>query len=416
MRIEMRAGGLMGTLNVAMYQATFNSFSNSSTKVKDDFDRVVSSFYSLNGGVGNLQSAVSLIQQRVRQESQKQENIQTTRQETNSFLSETVATDRKVAAIVDKNNDDFYEVNSHLKPDSLINIRIDEDIFELLETSENAMTAAQKCAQAIVAINKYYVENGTYSTDGILRYGSDQGRPAALSDNDGRTTKREKEFLDIIKQNKNKDMTDKELDEYLDKLNHEGCGYASIVNSVFEYYENAENGEELFRKKFGFDMKRSDGTMNFELLLVYVYSKYDDPKSKGLSQKDEEKLLKKVMAEKGSDGNGKVKVKTNSYKDISNDKIEQYLSEGKQVIISSQSVVLYNMDGSVLQNCAGAGHSLSVTGVTSDGKIIVSSWGHLCYIDRKDDGKFQHRWKSYPDDAWFSFGWMDLQFTVVEYD
>ena len=81
------------------------------------------------------------------------------------------------------------------------------------------------------------------------------------------------------------DLSDKELDEYLDKLNHEGCGYASIVNSVFEYYENAENGEELFRKKFGFDMKRSDGTMNFELLLVYVYSKYDDPKSKGLSQK-----------------------------------------------------------------------------------------------------------------------------------
>ncbi len=137
MRIEMRAGGLMGTLDVSMYQATFNSFSNSSSKVRDDFDRVVSSFYSLNGGVGNLQNAVSLIQQRIRQESQKQENIQITRQETNKFLSETVATDRKVATIVDKNNDDFYRVSPHLKPSlpAISNIldKVTDILFRVVE-------------------------------------------------------------------------------------------------------------------------------------------------------------------------------------------------------------------------------------------------------------------------------------------
>ena len=415
MRLEMRARGLIGTLNVAMYQATFNSFSNSSAKVKDDFDRVVSSFYSLNGGVGNLQSAVSLIQQRVRQESEKQESIQITRQETNKFLEGTVACDRRVASIVSKNDDKFYWVNPHLKPTSCVSISIDKDMFKIFQTGEIIMTASEKCAKSIEETNQYYIENGVYSLGKTGEYGSNQGSPAGIAEDDGYISKREQEFLSIIKRNKQKDMTDNELDDYLDKLNKEGCAYASIVNSIFEYYENAENGEELFEKKFGFTMKQSNGKMNFDLLLVYVYSKYGDSNPKGLKSKSQTEALKEVMAEKGSDQNGEVKVKTKSYWNLTCEEINKYLKEGKQIIISSQSAILYTMDGKYYGDCVGAGHSLSVTGVTPDGKIIVSSWGQQFCIDLKDDGKFHCRKDSSQKIGYF-LGWTDYDFTVVEYE
>ena len=259
-----------------------------------------------------------------------------------------------------------------------------------------------------------YIVDDVYSNENP--YGSYQGGAYRIANaSAGEITREEREYLDIIKKNKNKNMTDEELANYLNEMREEGCGYASIVNTTFEYYSGIENGEELFRDKFGFSYRRNDGTLNFNLLMVYVYSKYDDSKEQGLSQSDEDDIIKKVMAEKGVKGNGSVKVKTSSYDNLTNDEIKKYLAEGKQVIISSKHVVLYNMDGTVKQNCAGAGHSLSVTGVTSDGRIIVSSWGKQLYVDRKDDGKFQHRWGSAPGDSIFSFGWMDLKFSVVEF-
>ena len=38
------------------------------------------------------------------------------------------------------------------------------------------------------------------------------------------------------------------------------------------------------------------------------------------------------------------------------------------------------MDGTVAQVIDG-GHAMTVTGVTDDGKLIVSSWGNQYYID-----------------------------------
>lgn len=125
-------------------------------------------------------------------------------------------------------------------------------------------------------------------------------------------------------------MTDEELANYLNEMREEGCGYASIVNTTFEYYSGIENGEELFRDKFGFSYRRNDGTLNFNLLMVYVYSKYDDSKEQGLSQSDEDDIIKKVMAEKGVKGNGSVKVKTSSYDNLTNDEKKNTLQKANR--------------------------------------------------------------------------------------
>ncbi len=263
-----------------------------------------------------------------------------------------------------------------------------------------------------------YIESSVYSHDNESMYGSDQGSAAAIAKtSEGEITPEENRFIDIIKKNKKlKNMSDNELYEYLSGMNHEGCGYASTVNTVFEYYINIDNGSELFRRKFGFSLRKRNGDLNYDLLMVYIYSKYDNVKKSGLSHKDEDNLIKKVMAEKGIDGKSKVKVKTKEYGTLTNNEIKNYLAEGKQVIISSQNVVLYNMDGTLLQNCAGAGHSLSVTGVTSDGRIIVSTWGKKAYVDRSDEGNFQS--KTVLDEngnSQVKQGIMSMDFSVVEF-
>ena len=58
----------------------------------------------------------------------------------------------------------------------------------------------------------------------------------------------------------------------------------------------------------------------------------------------------------------------------------QKLAEKGSVIINYHYGNLYDADGNVVQYIDG-GHSMTVTGVTEDGRYIVSSWGGKYYID-----------------------------------
>ena len=150
MRIEMKATGLMGMMNVAFYQMQFNSFSNLSDEVKENFERVSNSLYSLNGGVGTLQNAATLIQQRITQENQKRDNIQSARNETNNFLKETVATDRRVENVVSQNNEQFYQINPYLKPSAFSTNGLSRDMLNSLmmvyRVNESIQTIFKKLA------------------------------------------------------------------------------------------------------------------------------------------------------------------------------------------------------------------------------------------------------------------------------
>lgn len=53
--------------------------------------------------------------------------------------------------------------------------------------------------------------------------------------------------------------------------------------------------------------------------------------------------------------------------------------KGNRVIISTHPVILEDARGRMVQ--MDGGHAMTVTGLTDDGRITVSSWGKKYYID-----------------------------------
>ena len=59
--------------------------------------------------------------------------------------------------------------------------------------------------------------------------------------------------------------------------------------------------------------------------------------------------------------------------------MKNYLDQGKSISILEGDFTLYNEDGSVAQSDVG-GHWMTITGVTDDGRYVVSSWGGKYYL------------------------------------
>ncbi len=112
MRIEIHAGGF----GIPTYQSNMSGFLSDADSVISSFKTVSSKVYDLNGGVGNLQGAVDELSARIHQEEQKREAAAAARQKSNDFLDLAIRVDKQVAALVDKNKNEFYKTNPWLKP------------------------------------------------------------------------------------------------------------------------------------------------------------------------------------------------------------------------------------------------------------------------------------------------------------
>ena len=89
----------------------------------DDSDQVISSFKTiqnntanLNGGAGNLSSAMDDISARIRAEEQKKIDAEAVLKQSVNFTNVTEQVDQQVAVLVNQNRDQFYHVNPHLMP------------------------------------------------------------------------------------------------------------------------------------------------------------------------------------------------------------------------------------------------------------------------------------------------------------
>ena len=231
-----------------------------------------------------------------------------------------------------------------------------------------------------------------FNPDNKGRYGGDQGRPKKASHEEREL------YYQIIKKNNpdpNFELTDKQLSCYLKKINSEGCGYVALINTIFCYY--LDDPEE-FEETFGYPMYCENGQLNYEMLLVDLYSKTDnggdiygdydektdgpkdsydpwsDTTGHGSSQYDREEYLEHFMVEHG------VEVEVTTDANVTSDNVESLISEGKMIIIAYRNGNLHNMNGSIAQPING-GHAMVVTGVTDEGYMIVSSWGGQYYID-----------------------------------
>ena len=115
MRIEINAGGL-GGISVSQHLSELNSLLTKSENVIDSFNNVKTATCHMNGGVGNLQTALDYIQNRIASETDKYNNLKLTFEKTQDFIDTAVAVDNRVSQLVTKNQVEFYMVNAWADP------------------------------------------------------------------------------------------------------------------------------------------------------------------------------------------------------------------------------------------------------------------------------------------------------------
>ncbi|EFR88109.1 conserved hypothetical protein, partial [Listeria marthii FSL S4-120] len=237
---------------------------------------------------------------------------------------------------------------------------------------------------------------GVYSENST--YGGAQGGPrAAYSNGDNR-------IADIIRQYY-PNMSDKEIKQYLQKLDSEGCSYVSLVNTFLDHYNGSE---EDFEKTFGFplyNIVNGEKVINYNYLITDFYASQDNHNSEGFLfwQKDTINENEDISVEEGI-GTSKPMRKyrfENYMKDHGvkvdviggegflglssiNANIENYdkYHDKGAIIISVNPIEMTEVNGEHL--ITEGGHSMTVTGKTSDGKLILSSWGRKYYFDPSD--------------------------------
>jgi len=115
MHIEINAGGL-GGLAIAEYQLNMSNLISDAEKVISSFKSVVNSTHELSGGVGSLQDAVNEVSSRIQSETEKKDAVVEVQRKSNDFLELAKRVDGNVSALVNKNKEEFYNVNPWLRP------------------------------------------------------------------------------------------------------------------------------------------------------------------------------------------------------------------------------------------------------------------------------------------------------------
>ena len=447
MRIELNSGGLSGGSSVAVMQENLRGLAKSSEWLLAAFNNLKQYTCNINGGVGVLQDALSGIEARISNDEIRSENLKQTETQVNAFIQQVHTTDRNIAGIVVQNQDEFYEVNPWAKPAPQISNEawIDDAVDWVKQTGGNIKDGIDKIRGMIQEFYNYakgkfeefrekfeywwndrtkitpiHIEDLVFDQETYDAYGGRQHGPKEDIERGDETAIRL--YTDIIRENTGRTLSREELLRYLDAvrdedgntvvpgLNSEGCEYAAIVNTIFEYYTHRENGAEEFQRKFGFPLRDHQNRLNYNAILVDVYSKYDDPNYTGLTDDRAERSLERYMAEPGKDGHSSVQVDMKINATVTTTNIDNYIRDGKQVIVSAHNFILYTEDGRTIKR-PGKGHSMVVTGITEDGRYIVSTWGGKAYIDPKDCGKEIY----IEEDNQKIGGKVTLDFNVIEY-
>ena len=193
------------------------------------------------------------------------------------------------------------------------------------------------------------------------------------------------------------EMTDDEIKDYLKKLNDEGCGYVAIANSIFKEFEGKE---ELFEKKFGFPMVNPDtGELNYNMLVTDLYAATDNHNLHDgfwIFDSDEVNPSEDASATDGwgtTEGSRKyraelylkdkgIKCNIDNSIEITPENFHDY--DDGSVIMRADHFTLIDEKGNT--KYVEGGHAMTVTGVTEDGMLIVSSWGKKYYLDPTAEG------------------------------
>ena len=277
---------------------------------------------------------------------------------------------------------------------------------------------------------KYKVVDGKLESIGIFdndnisskQYGGDQ---MAFSRNTEELLKDPYIINELKNTFPNASMEDYEL--YLNKLCSVGCGYTSVINTIFNQYKGKERH---FYNDFGFPMYTLNSEGNVDYNYEYLILDFFNYRNSNLGYSIQELYgdVEKNAVDgsiSGDYGTGKAIGFSNaSYSsiitylkdrfDLDINLDERYLNSqanrtyvnssnsfeydsvisayydiktnDNTVMIGSGNYKLLRMDGSVATE-NGGGHCMTITGVTKDGNFIVSSWGDQFIFDIKGTQK-----------------------------
>lgn len=240
-------------------------------------------------------------------------------------------------------------------------------------------------------------------------YGANQRAPYLVATSD---PEEYRALCEIVKQHF-PEKTQEEIDALLLKLRKEGCGYVAMINSLFDFFIDFP---DKFRKAFGFSMYDSDGSLNYNRVLVDLYCKKDNhnggrflfftwdiyAKNEDRVWRDEDKDGTYEWVEKPF-GNNELQMKyrwetyckehgirasVNCPPLIQPNNFDRYSKKGSVSILCSD----FKMSNDKQQTTHVVnGHFMTITGITEDDKkFVVSSWGEKYYLDPKDIKGFKY--------------------------
>lgn len=189
--------------------------------------------------------------------------------------------------------------------------------------------------------------------------------------------------------------SDEEIEDFLAKLKDEGCGYVAFANIVADKYRKKE-GE--FEKVFGFPLflKNAAGAeyVNYNRLILDLYCASDNYNESGVYISDEDisatrgtgttlesRIYRFERYMKGYGVEIEVRNVECSVIDVY-ERCKEERNKGNGMIISTCPVRLEDAGGEPAY--MDGAHAMTVTGLTDDGRIEVSTWGEKYYITPDD--------------------------------
>ena len=339
--------------------------------------------------------------------------------------------------IFDATNPNFQKIIDLLKND---NLKIDSIIFSpgspgasgdvIINTEIGMLFFNFDCSELKYIINAnedYFSNQSIFNEWNALtsQYGGDQN---ALNMNLEQFLNDPKIRQIIEEYFPGQEITDEDLSLLFYRMNKIGCGYVAAINTIFEGYKDLSNEE--WEELFGFPRVAVDNlgySVNYDYLFLEFFIYYNQI-NRGLYTIEE--LYGNAEEERNRVQSGDAALTGNTFKrtgaigtytdEIVNtvckflnekhntghdvdgvyksfgpdeefpvDTIKNILSsQNNQIIIGAEHFNLYStedLDGNGLlddktSEDVGA-HGMTVTGVTDDGRLIVSSWGDEFILD-----------------------------------
>ncbi len=172
------------------------------------------------------------------------------------------------------------------------------------------------------------------------------------------------------------EYTDQQCAQVIKNLGPEGCGYAGMANAILWAYEG---NPEAFEANFGFSMYKNND-LNFDDLTLYIYTMFDDPNEKGTNPSYYLSIVPALMQQGGLDAT------VHTFYEPSFNDIPNLTQHGVLAFCTQDAFDLKTPAGKWLH--FDEAHYMTVTGITSDGMLEVSSWSGKYYIDPNQRGGY----------------------------